>query len=153
MAFVDALRTLKINIIDNNGVVNADYGVTSVETSRNKCFLLAVAEGIMNIYLHKYDRAKLHRALISFSEAAGVKENDMIDTSEHFELIQNIERHFGVQIHVRSAYNGSLAYINGDPIEDNKVLNVLCFTDIPGDVLYGHFVYVAFRGCLGGFIF
>ena len=153
MALVDTLRMMEINLIDNNGVLTADYGVTGTETSTNKCFLLAVADGIMSVYPGRHNRANLLRALISFADSAGVQKNEMVDTSRHSELIQQLERHFGVQIHVRSSY-GSLAYIDDSkPIKDGKVVNVLCLTDTSGDALYGHFVCVAFHDCLGGFVF
>ena len=154
MTLVDTLRMMEINLIDNNGVLTADYGVTGTETSTNKCFLLAVADGIMSVYPGRHNRSNLLRELISFADGAGVQKNEMVDTSLHSELIQQLERHFGIQIHVRSSYDGSLAYIDDSkPIKDGKVVNVLGLTDTPGDAIYGHFVCVAFHDCLGGFVF
>jgi len=143
---------MKINIIGNNGELIADYGTEGTKTYNNKCFLLAVADGIMSIYPHKYDKASLLRLLISYAEGADVKK-DEIDTTKDVDLIQQLEIRFGIHIHVRSGYNGSLAYIDGSkPIKDGKVVNVLHLADTPGDAQYGHYVCVEFYDCLGGFV-
>ena len=126
-------------------MVTCDYGMSGTKTYLNKCFLIAVADGIMEIYPGRYTRDNLLRMLISYAGGAGVGDNEMIDTSNptHMAMTQDIESRFNVEIHVRTSLHETIGYIfSSRPIRDSSVVNLLCLTDVPGDVKYGHFVGV-----------
>ena len=152
MSLINIIRELGFDIINNDGVITADYG-SYKETYGNKCFLRAVADGIMRVHPKKYEIGFLYRLLISLALFAGVGRDEMIDTTMHMDMIRQIEKRCDVQIHVRSSKGGFPAYMNSSrPVIDGRVVNVLCLTDSQGDELYGHFVCAGYHDCLGGFM-
>ena len=151
MTLVESIKDMGIRTINNNGSIIVDYGVTGTKNYSNKCFLLAFADGLINMRPNQYKREVLLRQLVSYASSFGIDADAMVDIPEHSSLLQELENRFDIQIHVRSAHNGALSYIDSSkPLREGKVINVLCPSHVARDVLYGHFICVAFHNCLGG---
>ena len=131
--------------------------VIGTKTYTKKCFILSVVDGIKDIYPEKYDKDTLRNELISIAEKKGVGQDEMFDTEKHMDLINHLEKTYNVQIHVRMSSDGAPGHVNDDSVKDkdkdNYVINVLkCFVKTEKG-LKETFVYVAYHGDLGDFVY